>query len=132
MKKFYTFLGKIFNFILHSVLFFFLLVILLIFIVFYAYPINPTAAIVILSILTLPTFLKWDTALLSIGGVLIYLLPHTVEYGEEIPFLVICLTGIITWELSVYISLMSPKRWRKVKVLCKFWFFKLKPKKYAM
>ena len=126
MKKITKVPEKIGDFILHTILFVILLVILLVFIVFYAYPISPIMGIVILSILTMPTFLNWDTALLSIGGVIIYLLSYGIGYDNEILFLVIWLLGIIIWELSVYISLMSPKRWRKTRVLCKFWFLKLK------
>lgn len=126
MRKINQIVEKIGDFILHIVLFFILFIIILLFVVFFAYPISPFSAIVILGLLTIPTFLKWDTTVLSVLGIIIYLLSHIMEYSEEIPFIVICLTGIIIWELSVYISLMSPKRWRKIRVLCKFWFLKMK------
>lgn len=127
MEKIFTFLGKFCDLILHFVLFFLLFIILLVFIVFYAYPVSPVSAIVILSLITLPTFLKWDTAVLSTLGIIIYLFSYKVEYSEgDIPFLVVWLVGVAVWELSVYISLMSPKRWRKIKALCKFWFLKMK------
>lgn len=119
---------KITDFILHVVLFFILFVILLLFVVFFAYPISPFSAIVILGILTLPTFLRWDTTILSIIGIIIYLLPYMmIEYsGKGVSFIAIWLLGIAIWELSVYISIMSPERWRRVKGLCRFWFLKMK------
>ena len=127
MKEIVRVLEKIGNFILHTILFLICFIILLVFIVFYAYPVSPVSAIVILSLITLPTFLKWDTAVLSTLGIIIYLFSYKVEYSEgDIPFLVVWLVGVAVWELSVYISLMSPKRWRKIRTLCKFWFLKLK------
>jgi len=127
MEKITKVLEKIGNFILHAILFFILFIILLVFIIFYAYPVSPVIAIVLLGLLTLPTFLKWDTAVLSTLGIITYLFSYKIEYSEgDVPFLVVWLAGVVIWELSVYIALISPQRWRKIKTLCKFWALKLK------
>ena len=68
-------------------------------------PLSPLITAIVFLFLTLPTFARGLTALMSIGGIILYALswPITKELGT-FPGLIVWILGVFIWFAAVYLS----------------------------
>ena len=68
-------------------------------------PLSPVITAIVGFSLTLITFGKWTTAIMSIGGIILYVAswPITKEWGA-IPGMLVWTLGILTWFAAVFMS----------------------------